>query len=116
MVIPTNRCLYHPSPWPLYQPLSYANALDYGLSNKTILHLQMVQSMCAKLTLRKSKYDSTTDVLSQLQWLPIKHRINSKIATTTHKCLYGTVPQYLRDLLIPAPNQEVLDPPMTKPN
>ena len=76
--------------------LGYANALDYGLSNKTILQLQMVQSMCAKLTLRKSKYDSTTDVLSQLHWLLIKHRINSKIATITHKCVLwncSTVPE-----------------------
>ena len=43
--------------------LDYANALYYGLPNKTISHLQRVQSMCAKLTLRKSKY-STTDALS----------------------------------------------------
>ena len=35
--------------------LDYANALYYGLPNKTISHLQTVQSMCAKLTLRKSK-------------------------------------------------------------
>ena len=88
--------------------LDYANALYYGLPNKTILHLQMVQSMCAKLTLRKSKYDSTTDALSQLHWLPIKHRINFKIVTITHKCLYGTAPQYLKDLFILAPNPRSL--------
>ena len=75
--------------------LDYTNALDHGLSNRTILHLQMVQSMCAKLTCRKSKYDSTTDVLSQLYWFPINHRIISQIPTITHKCLYRTVPPYL---------------------
>ena len=88
--------------------LDYANALYYGLPDKTISHLQMVQSMCAKLTLRKSRYDSTTDALSQLHWLPIKHRINFKIATITHKCLYGTAPQYLKDLLILAPTPRSL--------
>ena len=88
--------------------LDYANALYYGLPNKTVSHLQMVESMCAKLMLRKSKYDSTTDALSQLHWLPIKHRINFKIATITHKCIYGTAPQYLKDLLILAPNPRSL--------
>ena len=39
--------------------------------------------MWAKLILRKSKYDSTADALSQLHCLPIKHRINFKIATIT---------------------------------
>ena len=88
--------------------LDYANALYYGLPNKTISHLQIVQSMCAKLTLRKSKYDSITDALSQLHWLPIRHRINFKIAIITHKCIYGTAPQYLKDLLILASNPRSL--------
>ena len=88
--------------------LDYANALYYGLPDKTISHLQTVQSMCAKLTLRKSKYDSTTEALSQLHWLPIKYRINFKIATITHKCIYGTAPQYLKDLLIPVSNPRSL--------
>ena len=88
--------------------LDYANALYYGLPDKTISHLQMVQSMCAKLTLRKSKYDSTPDALAQLHWLLIKHRINFKIATITHKCLYRTAPQYLKDLLILAPTPRSL--------
>ena len=88
--------------------LDYANALYYGLPDKRISHLQMVQSICAKLTLRKGKYDSTTDAPSQLHWLPIKHRINFKIATITHKCLYGTAQQYLKDLLIPTSNPRSL--------
>ena len=88
--------------------LDYANALYYGLPDKTISHLQTVQSMCAKFTLRKSKYDSTTEVLLQLHWLPIKQRINFKIMTITHRCIYGTAPQYLKDLLIPVSNPRSL--------
>ena len=52
--------------------LDYANALYYGLPDETISHLQIVQSMCAKLTLRKSKYDSTREALSQLHLAPYK--------------------------------------------
>ena len=83
--------------------LDYANTLYFGLPDKTISHLQIIQIMCAKLTLRKSKYDSTTEALAQLHWLPIKQRIDFKIATITHKCIYGTAPQYLKDMLILTP-------------
>ena len=88
--------------------LNYANGLYYGLPQKKISHLQMVQTMCAKLTLKKSKYDSTREALAQIHWLLIKQRINFKIATITHKCLYGTAPQYLKDLLILAPTPRSL--------
>ena len=40
--------------------LDYTNAVFYGLPEKTISHLQRIQAMCAKLTLEKSKFDSTT--------------------------------------------------------
>ena len=83
--------------------LDYANALYYRLPDKTISHLQIIETMCAKLTLKKSKYDSTREALAQLHWLPIKQRIDFNIAAITHKCLYGTAPQYFKDLLILAP-------------
>ena len=83
--------------------LDYANALYYGLPDKTISHLQIIQTMCEKLTLKKSKYDSTREALAQLHWFLIKQRIDFKIAAITHKCLYGTASQYLKNLLILAP-------------
>ena len=79
--------------------LDYANALFYGLPEKTISHLQRIQAMCAKLTVDKSKLDSTAEALAHLHWLPIRQRINFKIATISHKCIYGTAPWYLKDLL-----------------
>ena len=51
--------------------LDYANALYYGLPDKTISHLQIIQTLCAKLTLKKSKYASTREALAQLHWLLI---------------------------------------------
>ena len=41
--------------------------------------------MCAKLTLKESEFNSTMEALAQLHWLPIRQRINFKIATITHK-------------------------------
>ena len=46
--------------------LDYANTLFYGLPDKTISHLQRIQTMHVKLTLKKSKFDSTTEALTQL--------------------------------------------------
>ena len=54
--------------------------------------------MC-KLNLDKSKFDITTEVMAHLHWLLVRQRINFKIATITHKCIYGTEQQYLKDLL-----------------
>ena len=94
--------------------LDYANALYYGLPDKTISHLQITQTMCVNLTLKKSKYDSTREALAQLHWLPIKQRIDFKIASITHKYLYGTAPQYLTDLFILTPTPRISDPQLTK--
>ena len=44
--------------------LDYANALFYGLPEQTILHLQRIQAMYAKLNLEKSKFDSRTGTSS----------------------------------------------------
>ena len=41
--------------------------------------------------------------LKKLQFLPIKYRINFKIALLTFKCLQGSSPQYLQDLVAGKP-------------
>ena len=76
----------------------YANALFCGLLEKPISHLQKIHAMCAKLTLDKSKFDSTTEVLAHLHWLAVRQRIKFKITTITHKCIFSMAPQYLKDL------------------
>ena len=47
------------------------------------------------------KHDSATVALTRLHWLPIRARINFKILTLVHKCLSGSAPGYLTDLLVP---------------
>ena len=88
--------------------LDYVNTLFYGLPDKTISHLQRIQAMCAELTLKESKFGSTPEALAQLHWLPTRQRINFKIATITHKCIYGTAQQYLKDLLTFTPTSRNL--------
>ena len=56
--------------------LDYANSLLYGLPEVSINKLQRIQSMCAKLTLRKGKCDSPTECMKALHWLPLRNRIH----------------------------------------
>ena len=83
--------------------LDYANALLYGLQEKTISHLQRMQAICAKLTLERSEFDSTTEALPHLHWLPLRQRNIINIATVTQRCIYRTASQYLKDLLAYTP-------------
>ena len=50
------------------------------------------------ITLTK-KYDHITPVLKELHWLPVRKRIEFKILLLAYKCLHGTAPSYLRELL-----------------
>ena len=56
-------------------------------------------NQAAKLVLRKGRYDSATEAMKTLHWLPIKHRSDFKIACLVHKALYGLAPPYLTELI-----------------
>ena len=44
----------------------------YGLPGCTINQMQHIQNYGAKLDLGKTKYDSSTAVLAELYWLPVR--------------------------------------------
>ena len=75
--------------------LDYLNAVLYGISNKTLNKYQRIQNMCAKLALDKSKYDSSTESLKTLHWLPIQKQIrvqNSCIDSQVHQQFCTKIP------------------------
>ena len=80
--------------------LDYSNGLLYGISSHLLAKLQRVQNAAARLVLRKSKYDHITESLKDLHWLPVRFRINYKIAVTTFKVLTTNHPAYLREVLV----------------
>ena len=55
--------------------------------------------MAAKTILNKTKRESATECLKELHWLPIRLRIEYKIACLVFKCHIGTAPTYLLECL-----------------
>ena len=79
--------------------IDYCNSILLGIPQVTLRKFERVQSMCAKLVLGRVKSDSTRECLRELNWLPIKARIEYKVLTLLHKCIYGDGPKYLKNLL-----------------
>ena len=77
--------------------IDYANYLIHGSIN--VRRLQRIQNSAARVVLRP--HQSTTALLSELDWLPVQSRITFKIACLclAYKVLTTGQPYYLRSLL-----------------
>ena len=81
--------------------LDYCNSLFAGLSNDKITKLQHIQNNAARLVLKQPKRYHISPLLKVLHWLPIKARINFKVAALCFKCLNNSAPAYRKDLIVP---------------
>ena len=79
--------------------LDQCNSLLYGLPDTQLSKLQRIQNSAARLVTLSRKHDHITPILYDLHWLPIKFRIMYKINLLTYKCLHGTAPIYLQELI-----------------
>jgi hypothetical protein len=82
-------------------PSTAANFLLYGLPDKLLDTLKLVQSKAARMVKRVKKHDHITPHLKDLHWLPIKSSIVFKILVLTFQCLHGSAPAYLSELIKP---------------
>ena len=80
--------------------LDYCNSVLYGVSSDQLERLQQVQNNAARLILRKRKRDHVTPLLMQLHWLPVKYRIQFKLATFAYRHFDSSFPQYLSESLV----------------
>ena len=75
-------------------------SLFYNLPDSSLNRLQLVQNSLARAVLPSIKRsDHITPALIKLHLLPIKQRINFKIASITYKTIHNSQPSYLSDLL-----------------
>ena len=61
--------------------------------------LQRVQYNATRVITLTKKRDHITPVLKELHWLPVRKRIEFKILLLAYKCLHGTAPSYLREMV-----------------
>ena len=79
--------------------LDFCNSLLAGTSASNLTRLQRVQNTLARVVAQKPRFCHITPVLSDLHWLPVRHRISFKIATVTFKVLQSQQPSYLSSLI-----------------
>ena len=83
----------------VFSHLDYCNSLLFGLPECVICKIQRVQNIAAKLVLNLGKSESPRLAMFRLHWLPIRYRLDFKIALLMYKCYKGEAPKYLSDLL-----------------
>jgi len=83
----------------VFSILDNNNSLLLGLPDELIDRLQKVQNSAARLVLRAGKFDHVTPLLKRLHWLPIRSRIHFKVLVLAYRCLHGTAPSYLCNLV-----------------
>jgi hypothetical protein len=80
--------------------LDYCNSVLYGVIDTNIVKLQRVQNSLARTICELPYGASTTEILSELHWLPVKrNKLPIKVCITYHTC-HSSQPVYLRNLLI----------------
>ena len=72
--------------------LDYCNGLYCGISEGLLNRLQSVQNAAASLVTGLGRREHITPVLRQLHWLPVRQRVQFKLATLVHRALAGTAP------------------------
>jgi len=67
----------------------------YGMSDGLWRKVQSIQSAAARLVTGARRYDHITPVLRQLHWLPVRQRVEYKVACLVHQSLAGQTPAYI---------------------
>jgi len=77
--------------------LDYCNSLFSGITDSLLGRLQSVQNAAARLVTGTRRCDHITPVLRQLHWLPVRQRVDFKLALLVDKALHDATAAYLVD-------------------
>ena len=103
--------------------LDYCNSLLAGIPQYQLQRLQKVLNAAARLIYQSPRHSHITPILISLHWLPVKFRVDFKIALLVYKALNGSAPSYISALLSPksaskydlrSDDQDLLQVPATK--
>ena len=75
--------------------IDHGNSILVNLPTSTVKPLQSIQNYATKIICKKQKYDSSTECLYKLHWLPIHYRCLYKLMTIMYKTLEEQEPQHL---------------------
>jgi hypothetical protein len=86
--------------------VDYCNALLAGIPQYQVQRIQRVLNAAARLIHHCPRFSHITPVLIALHWLPVKYRVEFKIALLVYKSLNNMAPIYISELLIPKPSSD----------
>ena len=73
------------------------SGLQYGVTDNAMRRVQSLQTATACLITGARRRDHITPVLCQLHWLPVRLRVEFKLACLVRQALCGQMPIYLAD-------------------
>jgi len=79
--------------------LDYCSSLLCGTSSDNLQKLQVTQTALARVVCQAVRTCSATELHRQLHWLPVKQRINYKLAVLTYKARQSGSPSCLASLI-----------------
>ena len=77
--------------------LDHCNSVLYGITDNLLQWLQSVQNTAARLITWTGRHEHISPVLQELHWLPVRRRVDFKLATLMFKSLHGCASSYLSD-------------------
>ena len=80
--------------------VDYCNSLLLCTAYCHLAKLQRIQNLACRLIYRKSKFDHVMPLLMQIHWLKVHDHIIYKVAILMYKCVIGSAPEYLQDLVV----------------
>ena len=83
----------------LFSCMDYCNSILSFCNKRTIGRLQRVQNGLVRLVKRLPRRTPTSQAIKETGWLRINDRIIFKICCFVHKCVYGSSPAYVNDLI-----------------